>query len=44
MVHPLYEAKQGEKELWITKGTKHALSYTDYPEEYTQRIQTWIHR
>jgi len=44
MVHPLYEAKQGEKELWITKGTKHALSYTDYPEEYIQRIQTWIHR
>ena len=44
MVYPLYEAKQGEKELWITKGTEHALSYADYPEEYAQRIQTWIHR
>ena len=42
MVHPLYEAKQGEKELWITKGTKHARSYNDYTEEYIQRIKGFI--
>ena len=42
MVHPLYEAKQGEKELWITKGTKHAQSYKDYPEEYVKRIKAFV--
>ena len=42
MVHPLYEAKQGEKELWITKGTKHARSYSDYREEYIQRVRAFI--
>ena len=42
MVHPLYEAKQGEKELWITKGTKHARSYKDYPEEYANRVKEFI--
>ena len=42
MVHPLYEAKQGEKEIWITKGTEHARSYADYREEYTQRVRAFI--
>ena len=42
MVHPLYEAKQGEKELWITKGTEHAKSYGDYREEYVERIKNFI--
>ena len=42
MVHPLYEAKQGEKDLWITKGTKHARSYSDYREEYIQRVRAFI--
>ena len=42
MVHPLYETKQGEKELWITNGTEHALSYKDYSEEYAQRIKTFM--
>ena len=42
MVHPLYEAKQGEKALWITKGTEHALSYADYSEEYIRRIKTFL--
>lgn len=38
MVHPLYEAKSGEKALWITKGTAHAESYDDYTEEYIHHI------
>ena len=42
MVHPLYETKQGEKELWITKGTEHARSYKDYTEEYIKRIRAFI--
>ena len=42
MVHPLYEAKKGEKEIWITKGTEHARSYADYREEYVQRIRAFI--
>ena len=42
MVHPLYEAKKGEKEIWITKGTEHARSYADYREEYVKRIRAFI--
>jgi hypothetical protein len=43
MVHPLYEAKQGKKELWITKDTEHARSYKNYPEEYAKRIKAFIY-
>ena len=39
MVHPLYEAKSGTKALWITKGTEHAKSYTDYPDDYVNHIK-----
>lgn len=39
MVHQLYHAKSQPKRLWITKGAKHALSYTDYPEEYARQIE-----
>ena len=42
MVHPLYEAKQGEKEIWITKGTEHARSYADYREEYVKRVREFV--
>lgn len=38
MVHPLYEAKPEPKELWVTEGTRHALSYKDYPAEYAARL------
>lgn len=38
MVHPLYEAKPESKRLWVTKGTQHAESYKDYPEEYEVRL------
>ena len=44
MVHPLYEAKQSKKLLWITKGTEHAKSYTDYPEEYARRIRYFLNQ
>lgn len=42
MVHPLYEAKSDPKELWIVPGVKHALSYHDYPEEYTRRVKEFV--
>lgn len=38
MVHPLYEAKQGEKYLWIAPGSAHAKAYTDHPEEYIEQV------
>ena len=39
MVHPLYEAKPEPKQLWVTKGSQHAVSYRDYPEEYAERLR-----
>jgi len=42
MVHPLYEAKQGEKQLWVTEGTAHAQSYKDYPEDYARRLRDFL--
>ena len=39
MVHPLYQAKQGEKELWIAKGSEHAESYTDHTDDYVKHIR-----
>ena len=50
MLKPLYEAKpvvkasEGGtgKEMWITRGTVHARSYRDYPEEYTRRVKNFV--
>lgn len=42
MVHPLYKAKPQPKELWITKGTEHAKSYKDYPEQYTAKVKAFV--
>lgn len=39
MVYELFEAKPNPKEIWISKGVKHALSYNVYPEEYTRRVK-----
>lgn len=39
MVHPLYNAKPQPKQLWVTKGTQHALSYKDYRQEYAARLR-----
>lgn len=44
MVHSLYEAKSGDKELWITPATVHATSYRDAPAEYTARVAAFAHR
>ena len=42
MVYPLYEAKPEPKELWIVPGTTHAMSYKDYPQEYTERVKKFV--
>ncbi len=42
MVYPLYEAKNGSKEIWITKGTPHALSYRNYPDEYVEQLRKFL--
>lgn len=42
MVHPLYEAKAGAKELWVVPGATHAMSYRDHPEEYTERVRAFV--
>ncbi len=42
MVYPLYEAKSGDKELWVVSGAAHALAYRNNPEEYTRRVAEFV--
>ena len=42
MVYPLYEAKPQPKQLWIARGSIHARSYNDYPEEYSRRVASFV--
>lgn len=42
MVQPLFDAKKGEKELWIVPGAIHAMSYRDNTEEYTQKVRSFV--
>ena len=42
MVYPLYEAKPGEKELWVVPGAAHAVSYRDNRAEYTRRVREFV--
>lgn len=44
MVHPLYEAKPGQKELWIVPGSPHTMAYHDYPEVYTEKVAAFLNR
>lgn len=44
MVYPLYEAKSEPKELWIVPGAAHAMSYKDYPQEYTERVKKFVEK
>ena len=44
MVYPLFEAKPGDKELWVVPGAAHAMSYRDNREEYTQRVARFVER
>ncbi len=43
MVHPLYEAKkQGDKALFIAKGSIHAMAYRDHHQEYTRQVSKFV--
>lgn len=42
MVHRLYAAKTGPKEIWITENTEHALSYKNHRETYIRRVRQFI--
>lgn len=44
MVYPLFEAKHGEKELWIAPGSAHAASYADHPESYARCVVDFVQR
>lgn len=41
MVYTLFAAKKGDKELWIAKGTPHAGTICDYPQEYRKRLKAF---
>lgn len=42
MVNKLYEAKPGEKELWIVPGVEHANAYWDYTDEYVAKTNQFV--
>lgn len=42
MVYSLYQAKPQPKSLFIGKGSVHAHTYQDYPQEYRQRVEELI--
>ncbi|MCF0160583.1 MAG: alpha/beta hydrolase, partial [Bacteroidaceae bacterium] len=42
MVYPLYEAATCPKELWLPEGAAHAVSYQNYPKEYTQKVRDFL--
>lgn len=44
MVYPLYEAKPQPKELWVVPGAAHAMSYKDYPREYTEHVKKFVEK
>lgn len=44
MVYPLYDAKPGEKELWVVPGATHANSYRDNREQYTEKVRAFVGR
>lgn len=44
MVYQLYDAKPEPKELWIVPGAAHAVSYRDYPQEYTAHVAKFVEK
>lgn len=44
MVYDLYEAKQGDKELWVVPGVGHANAYWDFTDEYTDRTISFVEK
>lgn len=43
MAYENYEAKKlGYREIWISEGSAHSMSFPDRPEEYTARIKDFV--
>lgn len=42
MVEPLYEAKPEPKALYVAPGSKHAKSYLDHPQVYTETVIDFV--
>jgi pimeloyl-ACP methyl ester carboxylesterase len=44
--HPqrLFDAANEPKELWLARGSAHAMARVDHPEEYVQRTQAFFER
>lgn len=40
----LYQAKTGIKEFWKTPKTEHAVSYLNYPQEYTEKVKNFTEK
>ena len=44
MVRPCFEAKPYPKELWIAKGSAHAVAYRDHKQMYSEKVRTFVER
>ena len=42
MVYAIYDAKPGDKELWVVPGAGHAASYLDQREAYTRLVSDFV--
>lgn len=44
MVYELYDAKPGDKELWIAPRSEHARAYWDHTDEYVQKVGSFVNK
>ena len=44
MVQPLFEAKRGEKELWLVEKARHAVAFKENRTEYIRRVKAFTDR
>lgn len=44
MVHRVYNAHHGPKQLWLAPGSAHARAYADHQQEYTRRVDQFLAR
>lgn len=44
MVRPCYDAKPQPKELWVARGSGHAVAYRDHKEAYVEKVRGFARR
>mgnify|MGYP000541431836 CR=1 FL=1 len=42
MVYLLRSKPAARTKLWIVPGSAHAMSYKDYPQEYTEHVKKFV--